>query len=153
MSAICLIDTSILLEILDIPNKATQRAAIIQSLKDKRTINETLFLPMTTIIETGNHIAQNGDGRQRRDRAGKFIAMIEKALIGEAPFKPLNFLSSEQLSLWLHEFTDYATSGTGIGDLSIIKDWEKQRELNPRRRVYIWSLDTHLQGYEHVGTA
>jgi hypothetical protein len=153
MSSICLIDTSILLEILDIPTKATQKVAIIQSLKDKRNINETLFLPMTTIIETGNHIAQNGDGRQRRDRAEKFIDMINKALIGEAPFKPLNFLSSEQLNLWLHEFPEYAATGTGIGDLSIIKDWERQKELNPRKRVYIWSLDTHLQGYEQLSTA
>lgn len=147
MSAICLIDTSIMLEILAVPSKATQQKTVVEALKSKTRASETLFLPMTTIIETGNHIAQNGDGRQRRTIAEKFIKMIEQALDGKAPFKPLSFLDAQQLRLWLPEFADFAGQGTGIGDLSIIKDWQNQCDLHPRRNVYIWSLDKHLQGY------
>lgn len=65
MSAICLIDTTIFLEILDVPRKATRHEHMILELQRKMEDGETLFLPMATILETGNHIAQNGDGRQR----------------------------------------------------------------------------------------
>jgi len=32
-------------------------------------------------------------------------------------------------------------NGAGMGDLSIIKEWERQCALNKARRVFIWSLD------------
>jgi len=39
--------------------------------------------------------------------------------------------------------------GAGMGDLSIIKEWEKFKRKVPDRRVFIWSLDSDLQGYDH----
>ena len=33
-------------------------------------------------------------------------------------------------------------------DRSLVALWEAHRELQPRRRVYIWSLDQHLAGYD-----
>jgi hypothetical protein len=38
--------------------------------------------------------------------------------------------------------------GAGMGDLSIIKEWEKFKRKIPDHRVFIWSLDSHLQGYD-----
>jgi hypothetical protein len=35
-----------------------------------------------------------------------------------------------------------------MGDLSMIKEWERQCELHRARRVFIWSLDGHLAGYD-----
>lgn len=58
MGAICLIDTSIFLEILNVPHKASQSELIFQELKEKIEAGESLFLPMATILETGNHIAK-----------------------------------------------------------------------------------------------
>ena len=58
MSAICLIDTTIFLEILDVPRKATRHEHVILELQRKMEDEETLFLPMATILETGNHISQ-----------------------------------------------------------------------------------------------
>lgn len=148
MGAICLIDTSIFLEILNVPQKATQHQQIIQQLADKIKANESLFLPMATILETGNHIAQNGNGNQRRQCAEKFVTQVQKALRGESPFTPISFLESKDLQLWLNKFPDFAMQGGGLGDLSIIQDWQKLCEQNQGRRVYIWSKDKHLQGYE-----
>ena len=82
MSAICLIDTSIFLEILDVPRKATRSEQVIQELKGKIENDEILFLPMATILETGNHIAQNGDGDQRRACALKFVSLVQNAMDG-----------------------------------------------------------------------
>ena len=147
MGAICLIDTSIFLEILNVPHKASQSELIFQELKEKIEARESLFLPMATILETGNHIAQNGNGDQRRICAAKFVNRVTQALEGESPFTPINFLKQEDLQGWLKEFPDEAMQGRGLGDLSIIHDWQKICDQHPSRRVYIWSLDKHLKGY------
>ena len=102
---------------------------------------------MATILETGNHIAQNGDGNQRRTCAEKFVNQVTQALEGKSPFTPINFLKKEDLQGWLKEFPDEAMGGRGLGDLSIIHDWQRICDQNPVRRVYIWSLDNHLNSY------
>ena len=149
MSAICLIDTSVFLEILNVPSKANQHSEIVRILTEKIKANESLFLPMSTIIETGNHIAQNGDGNQRRNCAQRFVEQVCLALDGESPFNPISFLQSEELLQWLGEFPDYSMRGIGIGDLSIIHDFKRLCRQNKHRKVYIWSLDQDLQGYCH----
>jgi len=147
MGAICLIDTSIFLEILNVPHKASQSELIFQELKEKIEARESLFLPMATILETGNHIAQNGDGNQRRICAETFVVQVTQALEGKSPFTPISFLKKEDLQGWLKEFPDEAMQRRGLGDLSIIHDWQRICDQNPSRRVYIWSLDKHLKGY------
>ena len=144
MSAICLIDTSILVEILNVPRMAGRHEDVFSELSTKIRNEETLFLPMATILETGNHIAQKGDGNQRRSCAQKFVSQVQRALNGESPFKPISFLTENQLQQWLNEFPESAMRGSGLGDLSIIHDFNRMCEQNPRRRVYIWSLDEHL---------
>jgi predicted nucleic acid-binding protein len=148
MSAICLIDTSILVELLNIPNKANRTDEISRLLENKIKEGESLFLPMATILETGNHIAQNGDGDQRRTCAEKFVRQVQLALKGESPFKPIIFLRQEELQLWLDEFPASAMRGSGLGDLSIIHDFHRLCAQNRERRVYIWSLDKHLSAYQ-----
>jgi hypothetical protein len=103
---------------------------------------------MATIFETGNHIAQNGDGNQRRKCAELFVSQVSSAIDGEIPFKPINFVEALDLRKWLAEFPNWAMQGQGLGDLSIKHDWDRLCEQNQARRVYIWSLDQHLSGYD-----
>lgn len=147
MSAVCLIDTSILLEILNVPNKASNFEVISNELLDKNNNGELLFLPMATILETGNHIAQNGDGRQRRACALEFVDLVDRALREEPPFIPIHFLDQDQLKRWLNDFPDSATNEVTLGDMSIIHDWERLCMQNKGRTVYIWSLDAHLSSH------
>ncbi|MCZ8025394.1 MAG: hypothetical protein O9332_08070 [Microcystis sp. LE19-10.1B] len=104
---------------------------------------------MATILETGNHIAKakKVDGNQRRICAEKFVNQVTQALEGKSPFTPISFLKKEDLQGWLKEFPDEAMQGRGLGDLSIIHDWQRICDQNLGRRVYIWSLDKHLKGY------
>lgn len=148
MSAICLIDTSVFVEILSVPGMDSHHAGVIVELEARLTRGESLFLPMATILETGNHIGQHGDGRERRACAQRFVKQVGTALTGQSPFKPISFLEVEQLQAWLAEFPDHAGRGSGLGDLSIIHDWQRLCEQNPLRRVTIWSLDQHLAGYD-----
>jgi hypothetical protein len=150
MSAICLIDTSIFVEILDVPRKAADHDQIISKLQEKVENGDVLFLPMATILETGNHIAQNGDGGQRRSCAHKFVVQVQQALKGQSPFKPISFLEKEQLQQWLSEFPDSAMRGNSLGDLSIIHDFERLCRQSPRREIYIWSVDSHLSSFKQA---
>ncbi|WP_372612482.1 hypothetical protein [Halomonas sp.] len=153
MSAICLIDTSVFVEILRVPGKATRYAEVLGVLNERLAIRrEELFLPMATILETGNHIGQNGDGRQRRACAERFVQQVSDALKGQSPFKPVSFLKADQLQAWLEEFPDHAGRGSGLADLSIIHDWQRLCDQNAGRRVYIWSLDDHLVGFDRAAT-
>lgn len=147
MTAICLIDTSVFVEILNVPGKAQQHAVIMQALEDRIRDRETLFLPMASILETGNHIGQNGTGGVRRDCAQRFVDQVRAALGGQSPFTPINFLTEADMQRWLAEFPDHAMRGSGLGDLSIIHDFHRLCDQNSARRVYIWSLDHHLQSY------
>lgn len=148
MKAVCLVDTSIFIEILNVPNKATRHTEVLAELERKLDNTEFLFLPMATVLETGNHIAQNGDGNQRRKCAGQFVAQVQLAIDGRSPFTPINFLEADAMRRWLAEFPDWAMRGQGLGDLSIVHDFQRLCEQNHGRRVYIWSLDQHLSGYD-----
>lgn len=148
MSAVCLIDTSILVEILDVPRRAANHDQVIAELQEKIENGDALFLPMATILETGNHIAQNGDGGQRRVCALNFVSQVSRALKGQSPFKPINFPEKEQLQQWLCEFPDSAMRGNSLGDLSIIHDFKRLCRQSPRREIYIWSQDSHLSSFK-----
>jgi len=151
MSAICLIDTSVFMEILNIPGKASDHEETIRNLRSKIDNKETIFLPMATILESGNHIAQVQNGSQRRQLALKFVRYVQQALEGRSPFKPLNFITPEQMQIWLKDFPEWAMRERGLGDLSIIHDFHTQCSKNRYLKVYIWSLDEHLSSLVQEG--
>jgi len=149
MSAICLVDTSIFCELLKVPNKYEDHEGFRSELAEKIGLKETLILPMTTILETGNHIGQQGDGTLRRKTATRFVSQVKQALRGETPFTPTPLFSDQGLLDLLDAFPDWAKQGKGFGDLTIVKEWERLCEVHPNRRVYIWSKDGDLQGYDN----
>lgn len=148
MKSIVLVDTSIFCEILEVPSMCSRVGPTRAKLRQRFKRGEWLLLPLATIFETGNHIAQNGNGKQRRRTAERFVDQVAKAIDGSSPFKPTSPMNLDALRGWLGDFPDHAMRGIGLADLSIIKEWERERELNTGRRVLIWSLDHHLSGYD-----
>ncbi len=148
MRTISLLDTSIFVEILNVPYMASQHKAVMEMLRDKIRAREAMFLPMATVFETGNHIGQIADGNHRRQRARNFVTQVELAISGKSPFTPINFLEAQELKLWLTEFPDWVKQKRGFGDLSIKHDWHRLCDQNQARRVYIWSLDQHLSSFD-----
>ncbi len=149
--SVALIDTSVFCELLGIPGKSRDSAAFRAALKVKVAAQEILLLPMTTIIETGNFIGQcSPDGGKRRYYATVFVEWVLRAIDGEAPFTATPFPFTADLRAWLVEFPDWTMrtdergKGSGFGDLTIKKEWDRQCDLNPSRRVYIWSQDQQL---------
>ena len=160
MKIIYLIDTSILLNILAVQNCDQDTARVLDEYDTYTELGCTFILPMATIIETGNHIAQNGDGSTRRKTAQIFVDMIKDAFSGAAPFQISELPSSYEILTWLDDFPNHAgrnkspsktTEGTSFGDLSIIKEFEKCCGRFAMSEVRIWSLDSDLQQYHQHG--
>jgi hypothetical protein len=145
---ICIIDTTIFCEILQVPHKSNkQKATKVREELIAKSQSESLLLPMTTVLETGNHIGQNGDGTLRRKAAQRFVDQVKKALDGAAPFVVTPMLDRARLVALLETFPDWVQQKSGLGDLTIRDVFDQQCKLSPNRLVYIWSMDTHLQGY------
>jgi len=149
MSSVIIIDTSIFLNVLDVPGMNQDKEKVFSDLTSFIDKDASLLLPMAAVYETGNHIAQLPNGGNRRQIAFRFAKQVSEAISGQAPWQAMAAPSIEQVSQWLSEFPDSAMRGAGMGDLSIIKEWELACARTPRRRVFIWALDDDLKGYDH----
>jgi len=158
MSAICLIDTSIFLNILNVPNRNQDKIQVLDDFKEYIELGMTFILPMATVLETGNHIAQNGSGTVRRETAKHFCEMVKGALTGEAPWQLREFPDTQEILSWIDQFPHEAgknksssktTEGTSFGDLSIIQEYSKCLKKFSMTEIFIWSLDSDLACYHH----
>lgn len=151
MAVILIIDTSVFLNVLDVPAFNQHRDAVFAELAEHiKAEGTSLLLPMAAIIEAGNHIAQLVDGRQRRRYAKRFAGQVALALDGTAPWRPIAMPDAEAVRAWLPEYPGHAMRGVGMGDLSIIKEWEAACSRHPNHRVRIWSLDGALTVYDRA---
>jgi hypothetical protein len=100
----------------EIPHKDQDYATVVA---DFRTHRESVdfILPVTAVIETGNHIAQIKDGNQRRACATKFAAIVQAIVDRTAPWTLDNV-----------EMERYASRTTGI-------------------RARLWTMDKQLASY------
>jgi hypothetical protein len=159
MSSVCIIDTSIFLNLLNVPGKNQDREKVAEDFTEYTQSGVTFILPMATIIETGNHIAQNGDGGTRRKTAERFCGAVKGAFTGEAPYQPSEFPNSIEVLTWLDSYPRHAgasksatkqNEGTSFGDLSIIEEFNKCVSKFSMSEVFIWSLDSDLAAYHRV---
>lgn len=143
------IDTSVMTNMLKIPGKCADAERVQKEFKQVIEAEETLILPVATIIETGNHIAHIADGKIRRTIALKFGEYLRKTAEGEAPWQLYGVeLDKEGLLYLADHFAENAVSEIGIGDMSIIYAYNQYKDAAPGiGRIMIWSTDTHLQGY------
>lgn len=111
-------------------------------------------MPVTAVIETGNHVAQIKTGDERRTCAQRFAAVIERTLNGRAPWA-LNtvewgapFLRSLLDGAGTHTpLVGLATAGVGCGDLAILAEMDGYRARTAGVRVDLWTLDEKLAAY------
>jgi len=147
---IALVDTSIFCNILGVPGKSQDYEEVYAEFKLYIVEHVSLLLPIATIIETGNHVAQVRNGQQRRQTAQRFTRELQRALDNKFPWSvPKPMLHAKALRQYLSEFPEAAMRGVSLGDLSIIKEYERQCKLNRDRHIFIWAKDNHLQSYDH----
>lgn len=83
---ICIVDTSILDELLSIPGWASHHDEVLTAYARRQQKREAFLLPIAVLIETGNHVAQVPDGARRRKAAELFQQFARSVLDGQTPF-------------------------------------------------------------------
>lgn len=153
-ATVVFVDTSVLVEILEVPGKSQHGPAIKSEFRDRLQAGESLLLPTATIIETGNHIAQLRDGRQRRTFAEQFSKLLRATAADNAPWV-LNAARWDTALLTAicdgargcPALPEMASQGVGTGDVSILAEAEAYARRVARVEVRIWTLDQGLLAY------
>ena len=148
MSSIVIVDSSVLLNIMDVPDRNQHKLQVLGRLEQLIENGDHLFIPMAAIVEVGNLIAHVKNGTQRRAAAERFVKEVRSALANEAPWKPITFPSNQELLGWLEAFPDSASKGIGMGDLSIKQEWQSSCDRFPLSRVWVWTLDGDMAGLD-----
>lgn len=149
------IDTSVLCALLDIPHMAQRRPEVLTEFKALREAGHTLVLPITTVIETGNHIAQLKDGTARRTCAERFAAMLQLVLDGQAPWRLHEVTwGQELLHALVHgregvrpPLVELACRRVGSGDAAILVECEMFRADRQAVAVRVWTHDAGLAAH------
>lgn len=157
------IDTSVLDHLVPVPGwskpGSDERHQIQTLMKDRTKAGDTFVLPITAIIETGNHICQVRDGGQRRQAAEKMGVILRLVVDGKAPWV-LDEVQWDQA--FLQQFLDGGSTGPpwvdlaalgkdglGGGDLTLVveRDQYCARTGLSLEQVRIWTLDKALGAY------
>ena len=157
MSDIVLLDTTVYLNVLDVPGRNQERGEILDAFQDRVLNGDHFLLPMAAIWEAGNHISRLANGALRYQFARPLVTNVQAAIGGEAPYRTTYFPDSAVFAAWLNDFPTAAqrnkspaktNEGISLSDHSIIKEWEQTRDRHAMSRVLIWSLDIDLAAYD-----
>lgn len=126
---VLILDTSVLCCWLKVPGKEEAGPAndrwnhdrINALLEQERAKNSTFVLPIATLIETGNHIAQAPS--HRFERANSLACYLREAADAQSPWAAFTDQSplwqAENLCALAESWPQLAKGGTSIGDATI----------------------------------
>jgi hypothetical protein len=151
------IDTSVFVEILDVPGKASQHGKMVRELRQRASKGIKLVLPTAAVIEAGNHVCQVQNGHHRRECATRFDRMLRLSAAGETPWVLHEATWDAAL---LSALCDGAGTGTtlvehsvrqtlGVGDLSVLAERDRYLSRVARSvvKVEVWTTDQQLAGW------
>lgn len=153
---VLILDTSILCIWLKVPGKDTCGSGenvlthdIVSDKINKEIENNTTFIiPVSSIIETGNHIAQSSGDRY--NVAKKLVDIIHKSADAESPWATFtqqsSLWTSDALKLLANKWQETVVSGQSLGDASIVDVANYYHNLG--RDVEIYTGDGGLKAYE-----
>jgi hypothetical protein len=152
MRTVYFIDTSILVNLLDVDGHNESVDAVQERFRELEDSTDEMMLPWAAIIETGNHIAQIKNGDRRRLCAQRFSAMLQDTIAERTPWGyNEKKVSKDALRDMAKCFPSYSVQHRmGWGDLSILSECVAYRKrVKKTAHVTIWSLDTHLNNVEN----
>jgi hypothetical protein len=150
------VDTSILVEMLDVPDRNANRDAVLAQFKAKRHSGIHFILPTASVIETGNHVHHIKEGSARLRCAEAFADLLRLTAAGQAPWTLFE-------SIWDGEFltairsgartstsmVEHCVAGTlSCGDLTVMAERDVYRSRVAKTTdVRIWTLDVAMQAW------
>ena len=148
------VDTSIVLEILDVPGANQHRADVIRDLETK-TLQDGIYLvlPLAAVIEAGNRISQLSDGHVRYTAACRLREMLEASAEPSGPWLLHDLETGQQFLKRLcdgvgdESFESLHQRHVGTGDLTVLAEAAQYRERTSRSGVdvSVWTLDQDLE--------
>lgn len=150
------IDTCILMEILQVPKKMTSyNKEVLEEYEQLSSdANQTFVLPISVLIETGNHINHIKKNNSEKERCiSQFLGILEAINQDEIPWKLINYKHQERLPHIIDHYKSHAKKGMGLGDVYILEEYNTYITEIPNlkgTRIRIWTLDKHLNGYDSV---
>lgn len=159
MRKVLIIDTCILCVWLDVPGMDScgpnhdrwDKQRVDLKIQDESQIGTTFVLPLATIIETGNHIAQSP---QYRDQRAKALAdLMNKSADNETPWAAFSdqsvLWSPERIKVLADTWPDLAAlQKLSLGDATIKDVAEFYAQIN--FKVEILTGDHGLKAYEPI---
>ena len=146
------IDTSILCELLAVPGMCGKHEDIRTEFELRDEAGERFVIPITAVIETGNHIAQAAS--DRRAAAERFVQFLAAAGSGQAPFAVQRSGWDDDFIVELcsgnatgQEFVDLAQAKMGAGDVAILVERDRFKRESAYSEVQVWTLDDALNAY------
>jgi hypothetical protein len=155
LNGVTFIDTSVLCELLEVPGKSQRSSGVRDELYERANAGERFIIPVTAIIETGNHIVQaQGD---RYAAAQRLCGLINNITGGDQSFLLHEFAWD---GAFLQQLCDGDSTGQpldqwaaaaqmGAGDLAILVERDRfvARSALKRNDVTIWTLEAVMGGY------
>jgi hypothetical protein len=151
------IDTSILRELIQVPGKHNQHEEVNAEFHKKAKAGEQFVIPITAVIETGNHIAhaKTGDRRTAATKLKNFLLSAANRLnpwvLHEVEWGQdflERFLGGDSTG---SDFVDLAGNAQmGGGDFSILVERDAFRQKSNGLDVRIWTLDKGMGAYSDV---
>ncbi len=148
------IDTSVLCNLVDVPGRNQHREEVRAEFEELVREGSTRFvIPVTTVIETGNHIANAGG--DRRAAAERFERFLAQAARDDAPWQlhavtwDARFLDTLRSGAGTGStLVDHLGNGTmGSGDLAILCELDAFRARTRFTAVEVWTLEATLAAY------
>lgn len=154
MTEVVFMDSSVLFNLLQVPRKCGDRAVVLAEFEELRKNGATFVFPVTAVVEVGNTIAQLA-GHDRRVCMERFVGLLRQALGAVAPWAVSGVPWDGDFLAALIDgggirlpLVDFATSGIGSGDASLLLEIERYRARVPSATpVRLWTLDKTLSSY------
>lgn len=158
MRKVLIIDTSILCVWLDVPGMGScgpnhdrwDKQRVDLKIQDESQIGTTFVLPLATIIETGNHIAQSS--HSRRERGQGLANLINKSADNETPWAAFSdqsiLWSAERIKVLAETWPDLASQKLSLGDATIKDVAEYYAQMDCK--VEILTGDQGLKAYQPI---
>jgi hypothetical protein len=154
LNPVTFIDTTVLCEMLRVPGKSNPaKAAQVTAEMDRRAqVGERFVIPITAVIETGNHIAQcDGD---RFEVAGRLVRFLRVALDGAGPWLVLETrLGREFLGALCggdstgQSLASLAAAKVGAGDVAILVERDQLLATSAYMTAQVWTFDAGLAAH------
>lgn len=150
------IDTSVLCHLLPVPGRDKAKVDLKAKFREFEDASAQFVLPITTVIETGNFIAQLKDGEQRRKAANTMRKTLQLIVDGKSPWVlhdikwDANFLREVLRGAATGmSYVEHAEARLGMGDLCILT--ECQAYVNrTMSKAEIWTIDEQLSSFSSV---